>query len=254
MNSEYDSGINTQQQVPIRLRDKHATTGVVMRLVLVGPPGSGKGTQARRLAERLGLTYIGTGDMLREAIAQNTERGRRVADLIKQGLLVPDSEVNALIGELFQGPQRPRCFVTDGYPRTRAQAEAFDQLLSQLGLPLDAVIHLTIPDDEVVRRIAGRRCCTNPACGVCFNIYFQPPRREGLCDKCGSPLAQRDDDREETVRRRLQEFHKNTQALLDHYRRQGLVREVSAVDQVETIYTNILQAIPARDGQSSCPS
>jgi adenylate kinase len=225
-----------------------------MRLVLVGPPGSGKGTQARRLAERLGLTYIGTGDMLREAIAQDSDRGRRVADLIKQGLLVPDAEVNALIAELFQRPQRPRCFVTDGYPRTRAQAEAFDQLLAQLGLPLDAVIHLTIPDDEVVRRIAGRRCCTNPSCGICYNIYLQPPLQEGICDKCGSPLAQRDDDREETVRRRLQEFHKNTNALLDHYRQQGLVRDVSAVDNVETIYSNIIQAIHPADGHSSCAS
>ncbi|GIW85659.1 MAG: adenylate kinase [Thermogemmata sp.] len=225
-----------------------------MRLVLVGPPGSGKGTQARRLAERLGLTYIGTGDMLREAIAQGSERGRRVADLIKQGLLVPDAEVNALIAELFQGPQRPRCFVTDGYPRTRAQAEAFDQLLARLGLPLDAVINLTIPDEEVVRRIAGRRCCTNSACGICYNIYFQPPRQPGVCDKCGSPLAQRDDDREETVRRRLQEFHKTTDALLEHYRQQGLVRDVSAVDHVETIYANILQAARPPDGhQAACP-
>lgn len=225
-----------------------------MRLVLVGPPGSGKGTQAHRLAERLGLVYIGTGDMLREAIAQNTERGRRVADLIKQGLLVPDAEVNALVADLFHGPHQPRCFVTDGYPRTRAQAEAFDQLLASLKLPLDAVINLTIPDDEVVRRIAGRRCCTNPACGVCYNIYFQPPSRDGICDRCGSPLAQRDDDREETVRRRLQEFHKTTDALLEHYRRQGLVRDVSAVDNVENIYANILQAIPAPRGRSSCSS
>lgn len=228
--------------------------GVRMRLVLVGPPGSGKGTQARRLAERLGLTYIGTGDMLREAIAQGSERGRRVADLIKQGLLVPDAEVNALITELFQGPQPPRCFVTDGYPRTRAQAEAFDQLLARLGLPLDAVINLTIPDEEVVRRIAGRRCCTNSACGVCYNIYFQPPRQPGVCDKCGSALAQRDDDREETVRRRLQEFHKTTDALLDHYRQQGLVRDVSAVDHVETIYANILQAAQTSDGHQAARS
>jgi adenylate kinase len=223
-----------------------------MRLVLVGPPGSGKGTQARRLAERLGLAYIGTGDMLREAIACNSARGQRVAELIQQGLLVPDTEVNALVAELFQGPQRPRCFVTDGYPRTQAQAEAFDQLLAQLGLPLDAVIHLTIPDEEVVRRIAGRRCCSNPHCGVCYNIYFQPPAKNGVCDKCGAPLVQRPDDREETVRRRLQQFHTTTQHLLEHYRRRGLVREVSAVDTVENIYANILRAAAATPGYSSC--
>ncbi len=214
-----------------------------MRLVLVGPPGSGKGTQAKRLAERLGLTYIGTGDMLREAIAQNTPRGQRVADLIKQGALVSDGEVNDLVAELFQKDDRPQCFVTDGYPRTRAQAVAFDELLKCYGLSLDAVVQLVIPDEEVVKRIAGRRCCSNPKCSICYNVYYQPPQQTDRCDRCGAPLVQREDDREETIRRRLQEFHRNTAPMLEYYNQFQLVHEVSALDDVETVYANILRSV-----------
>jgi adenylate kinase len=216
-----------------------------MRLVLVGPPGSGKGTQAEMLVERLGVTYIGTGDILRAAIRDGTPMGRRVEPVMKQGLLVADSDVNEVVAELFRRPDRPERFVMDGYPRTYSQAVAFDALLAQQFLALDAVINLDIPDDEVVKRISGRRCCNNPTCGVCFNVYFKPSIASGKCDKCGSPLMLRDDDKEETVRRRLAEFHKNTSALLDHYRAKNLVRDVAATDPVETIYQNIVKAIGA---------
>src|SRR5262249_29933735 len=191
-----------------------------MRLVLVGPPGSGKGTQAEKLVERLGLTYIGTGDILRDEIRRGTDLGRRIESLMRQGLLVPDRDVNEVVAELFRR-DRPERFVMDGYPRTLAQANAFDALLAQQFLNLDGVVNLTIPDDEVVKRISGRRCCSKPDCGVCYNVYYKPSKVSGTCDKCGSPLILRDDDREETVRRRLAEFHKNTQALLDHYRAKG---------------------------------
>jgi adenylate kinase len=214
-----------------------------MRLVLVGPPGSGKGTQAEKLVSRLGLRYIGTGEILREAIRAGTEMGRRVKPLMDQGLLVPDSEVNEVVAELFRGNHRPERFVADGYPRTYSQAVAFDALLTQQVLALDAVVNLTIPDEEVVRRISGRRCCSNPACGVCYNVNYRQSRVSGKCDKCHSPLILRDDDKEETVRRRLGEFHKNTDALIDHYDKRGLLREVDATDPVETIYDNILKAV-----------
>ncbi|MDB5313059.1 MAG: adk 2 [Gemmataceae bacterium] len=215
-----------------------------MRLVLVGPPGSGKGTQSDLLVKRLGLVEVGTGDILRLAIKQRTPVGVQVEPLLKQGLLVPDEIVNKLVAELFRGPNRPECFVMDGYPRTYAQAVAFDALLAQEMMNLDGVINLAIADDEVVRRISGRRCCSNlPACGVCYNIYAKPSKVPGKCDKCGSDLVLRDDDKEETVRRRLQEFHKNTAELLDHYRRKKLLREVSATDPVETIYANIVTAL-----------
>ena len=217
--------------------------GRLMRLVLVGPPGSGKGTQAKRLSERLGLTYIGTGDMLRAAIARGTEMGKRVKPLMDQGLLVADTEVNDVVAELFRGPDRPNRFVMDGYPRTLSQAIAFDVLLRQQFLALDAVINLTIADDEVVKRISGRRCCPKPGCGQCFHIQANPPHSSGKCDRCGTPLILRDDDKEETVRRRLREFHRNTDALIAHYRKQDLVRDISAADAVETIYDNIVKAI-----------
>lgn len=214
-----------------------------MRLVLVGPPGSGKGTQAKRLCDRLNLVSIGTGEILREAIRQKTKVGLEVEPLIKQGRLVPDVIVNDVVAELFRRPDRPERFVMDGYPRTYSQAIAFDALLRQEYVQLDAVVNLTIPDDEVVRRISGRWCCANPSCGICYHVVASPPKKPGICDRCGSMLCQRDDDREETVRRRLQEFYSKTDDLIAHYSRAGLVRNVSALVPVETIYTNIVQAI-----------
>lgn len=214
-----------------------------MRLVLVGPPGSGKGTQAEKLCERLALAYVGTGNILREAIKQNTPVGQIAKPLIDRGLLVPDTVVNDVVAELFR-TTRPAKFVMDGYPRTYAQAIAFDALLAQQFLKLDMVINLTIADDEVVRRIGSRRCCPNKACGASYNLAFRPPKKEGVCDRCGSPLVLRDDDKEETIRRRLVEFHKNTDALIEHYRRAGLLRDVSALEPVDVVFRNIEQVLP----------
>jgi adenylate kinase len=214
-----------------------------MRLVLVGPPGSGKGTQAEKLVKQLGVVYVGTGAILRAAIERGTEMGKRVKPLMDQGLLVPDTEVNDVVAELFRSSARPDCFVMDGYPRTYSQAIAFDALLRQQFLALDAVINLTIPDDEVVKRISGRRCCAKLDCAVCFNVYYKPSKVPGKCDRCGSPLVLRDDDKEETVRRRLGEFHKNTDQLITHYRHLKLVRDVAATDSPEAIYTNIIRAL-----------
>ncbi len=209
-----------------------------MRLVLVGPPGSGKGTQAEKLCERFGLTYIGTGNMFREAIKQNTAVGQVAKPLIERGLLVPDIVVNDLVAELF-AIKRPESFVIDGYPRTYAQAIAVDALLAQHYLKLDAVISLTIEDDEVVRRISSRRSCSSKTCQTLYNIAFKPPRVANICDKCSSPLMLRDDDKEETIRRRLVEFHKNTEALIEHYRRAKLLREISAHDSIDAVFQAI---------------
>lgn len=214
-----------------------------MRLVLVGPPGSGKGTQAERLVRHFDVTQVGTGAMFRDAIDRGTAIGQLAGPLIKQGLLVPDPVVNDVVAELFRGPQRPDGFVMDGYPRTYAQAVAFDALLRLEFLPLDAVVNLTIADDEVVRRISGRLCCPNPGCGICFHTTARPPKVAGMCDACGGPIVVREDDKEETIRRRLGEFHKNTDALLDHYRKQGLVRDIAATDPPDVIFQNILKAL-----------
>ncbi len=218
---------------------------MLMRLVLIGAPGSGKGTQARKLCERLGLLYIGTGDILRAAIRQNTTVAREAKPLIDAGRLVPDTMANDLVAELFRA-QHPEQFVMDGYPRTYSQAIAFDALLAQQFLKLDAVVDLAVSDDDVVRRIGSRRCCSNSACGVCYNLEFQRPKLPNVCDRCGSTLMNRDDDGETTVRTRLAEFHANTDSLIEHYRRAGLLKEISATDPAETIYQNIVQCLPER--------
>ena len=215
-----------------------------MRLVLVGPPGSGKGTQAQRLVRSLSLTYVGTGDILREAIRLGTPVGREAEPLIKHGLLVSDPLVNDVVAELFRGPHRPARFVMDGYPRTYAQAIAFDALLRQQFLKLDAVVNLDIADEDVVSRISFRRICSNPTCAAPYHLHARPPQKPNVCDLCGSPLMCRDDDIEETVRRRLVEFHKNTDALLEHYERQGLVKNISALDPMDVIYNNIIKSLP----------
>lgn len=214
-----------------------------MRLVLVGAPGSGKGTQAELLVKRLGLTYVGTGAILRDAVARGTPIGKHVQSIMDQGLLVPDVVVNQIVAELLQRPDRPENFVLDGYPRTQAQAVYFDQLLSNLRLKLDGVLSFAISDDEVVRRISSRRVCADKACDATYNLAHRRPQVDGVCDKCGSPLIQRDDDREETVRRRMQEFHRNTDALIEHYRRTGLLREIDATQPVEEIYASVRKAL-----------
>jgi len=214
-----------------------------MRLVLVGAPGSGKGTQAERLVRELQLTSIGTGEILRDAIRRKTPIGLLAEPFIKRGELVPDVLVNDLVAELFRA-NRPDRFVMDGYPRTASQAASFDALLKQQYLTLDAVINLTIDDEEVVRRISSRWCCTKKDCGICFNTTARPPKKTGICDRCQSPLAQRDDDKEETVRKRLVGFHFVTDDLIAHYRRQNLVRDVPATDAVDVIYQNILAQLP----------
>ncbi|CAN5120821.1 adenylate kinase [soil metagenome] len=187
-----------------------------MRLVLIGAPGSGKGTQAELLVKRLGLTYVGTGEMLRAAIAAGTPTGLQVKPLMEQGLLVPDVTVNDVVADLLRRKDRPEAFVMDGYPRTYAQAIAFDALLNQLYLKLDGVVSFAISDDEVVRRINSRRAKSTKV---------------------------RDDDNETTVRRRLEEFHKNTDNLIEHYRRAGLLREIDATQPVELIYSDVLKSL-----------
>lgn len=207
-----------------------------MRLVLIGPPGSGKGTQAELLVARLGLMSIGTGAILRDAIAGRTEIGQAVGPLLERGAYAPDAIVNDIVAERLR--DRPESFVLDGYPRTYAQAISLDALLRQQLQKLDAVFLLTICDDDVVRRITDRRSCANPNCGGGVT-----PKRAMICDACGDALIVRDDDTEATARRRLLAFHKNTDRLLAHYRDAGVLCEVPAMEPVETIYTNIAKAL-----------
>ena len=212
-----------------------------MRLILIGPPGSGKGTQAKLLSCRLHLAQIGTGDILREAIRHKTPLGELAEPYVSSGQLVPDDLVNEVVAERFRRPDRPEAFVMDGYPRTLAQAVSFDQVLREQFLDLTAVILLAADDDEIVRRLSGRLSC--PRCKATFHLVCNPPRKAGVCNVCSTPLIQRLDDREETVRERLRVYHANTCGLVTHYRAAGLLRELSGVGSIEEIYGRILQAL-----------
>jgi adenylate kinase len=212
-----------------------------MRLILLGPPGSGKGTQAKLLSQRLGLAHISTGDILREAVRLKTPAGRLAHPYLDSGQLVPDDFVNEMVADRFRRDDRPEKFVMDGYPRTLAQAASFDQALRQQFLGLDAVVQLLADVEEVVRRLSGRWSC--PTCKTPYHTLFKPPRIPGLCDLDGTRLVQREDDKEETIRRRMAVYHENTEALVDYYRRQNLLRPVNGTGDIEAIYARILQAL-----------
>jgi adenylate kinase len=215
-----------------------------MRIILLGSPGSGKGTQAKLLSDRLGLAHFGTGDILREAMRKGLPAGKLAEPYVNQGKLVPDSLVNELINSRFHGDDRPQSFVTDGYPRTLAQAESFDEVLHQQGLDLDAVIFIDVNDEAIVKRLSGRWSC--PKCKATYHKVNCPPRREGICDhhpEEPTALIQRLDDREDTVRERLKHYHANTVDLIPHYRNQGLLRQVDGDGDVEQVYCQIMKAV-----------
>lgn len=228
-----------------------------MRLILVGPPGSGKGTQAKLLSKRLNLAHIGTGDILRESVRQGTPLGLLAAPYIASGHLVPDDLVNEVIVDRFRRDDRPERFVMDGYPRTLAQAASFDQVLRQQFLGLNAVLLFQVDDEEIVRRMSGRWSC--PRCKSTYHLINNPPKETGVCDHCGTKLIQRQDDREETVRERLRIYHANTMGMVPHYRAQGLLREVKGVGDIEQIYAQILHLLhqdkaPCSECSSGPPS
>ncbi|HVS37864.1 MAG TPA: adenylate kinase [Gemmataceae bacterium] len=219
-----------------------------MRLILLGPPGSGKGTQAALLCRRNGLEHIGTGDILRQAIANHTPTGEQARPFVETGKLVPDGLVNDIVAERFQRDDRPDKFVMDGYPRTEAQAASFDQVLRQQFLDLTAVVLLCVSDEAIVGRLAGRWSCPKAGCKATYHTQTNPPRVAGVCDDCGAQLVQRDDDRPETVRRRLVVYHKNTEKLIPHYAKQGLLRRVEGDGEIERVYQNIMKALQAQAG------
>lgn len=213
-----------------------------MRLIFLGPPGSGKGTQAKFLRDRLQLLHISTGDILRDAVARGTPLGKQAEPYMRSGQFAPDSLVNDLIYECFNREDRPERFIMDGYPRTQAQAVAFDAVLRQQFLDLTAVIQLLVDDEEIVHRLSGRLTC--PKCKATYHLRDKPPRRPGLCDECGTALVQREDDKEDTVRRRLALYHQSTAELVPYYRVRGLLHEVIGRGDVEQIYQNIRKALP----------
>lgn len=208
-----------------------------MRLVFLGPPGAGKGTQARELAREWGVPHLATGDMLREAAAAGNRLGLEAKRHMDQGALVPDDVVVGLMRERLARPDAARGFIVDGFPRTIAQAEALAQVLKDQGQQLDVVISFEVSEQELLRRLTGRRVCR--ACQTAYHLVFAPPLRPGVCDRCGGELYQREDDGERPVRIRLEVYARQTSPLLDYYRQRGLLAAVAG----EGAITAVRQAV-----------
>ncbi|KQX59158.1 MULTISPECIES: adenylate kinase [unclassified Streptomyces] len=213
-----------------------------MRIVLVGPPGAGKGTQAAFLAKNLGIPHISTGDLFRANISQGTPLGVEAQSYMKAGQLVPDSVTIGMAEDRMHQADAEGGFLLDGFPRNVAQAEALDAFLKADGIQLDAVLDLEVPEDEVVKRIAGRRICRKDSSHV-FHVTYNAPKTEGVCDVCGGELYQRDDDTEETVRKRLSVYHTETEPIIDYYRAQNLVSTISALGKVDEVTAKAMDAI-----------
>ncbi|WP_330174130.1 adenylate kinase [Streptomyces sp. NBC_01498] len=213
-----------------------------MRIVLVGPPGAGKGTQAAYLATNLSIPHISTGDLFRANISRGTDLGVQAKSYMDAGNLVPDEVTIAMALDRMGQPDAANGFLLDGFPRNVFQAEALDKALTAEGLHLDAVLDLEVDEDEVVKRIAGRRVCRNDSSHV-FHVTYSPPKEQGVCDECGGELYQRDDDSEETVRTRLEVYHTQTEPIIDHYREQGLVVTISALGKVAEVTERAMAAL-----------
>jgi len=204
-----------------------------VRVAFLGPPGAGKGTQARELAREWGVPHVATGDMLRDAAAAGTPLGREAKGYMDKGALVPDDVIIRMIAERLRRPDAGRGFLLDGFPRTIAQAEGLEHLLKDLGQPLERVVYFDVSEPELLRRLTGRRVCR--VCQTAFNLVSAPPAKAGICDRCGGQLYQREDDSEATVRHRLGVYARQTAPLLDWYRGRGLLVSVPGEGPIETI-------------------
>ena len=216
-----------------------------MNLILLGPPGAGKGTQAQRTVDRYRIPQISTGDILRSAVKEGTPLGVKAKGFMDQGKLVPDEIVIGIIEERLKAKDCNPGFILDGFPRTIPQADALEPILAKLGKKIDHVINIEVDPEELVRRLTGRRTCKN--CGAMFHVLFQPPEKEGMCDRCGGTLYQRADDNEEAIRTRLKEYEKQTSPLIQYYRGRKTIRSIQGVggpDQIFEQIARVLDAVP----------
>ncbi|NMB97994.1 MAG: adenylate kinase [Clostridiaceae bacterium] len=212
-----------------------------MRLVLLGAPGAGKGTQADVLKEKLGIPHISTGDIFRSNIKNNTELGKKAKEYIDKGLLVPDEITVNIVKNRLKGEDCKAGFILDGFPRTIPQAEFLDRILSELNISLDYVLNIHVSDEDLVKRLSGRRVC--PKCGKSYHITYNPPLREDICDECGSKLIQRDDDKEETVINRLKTYHQQTEPLIEYYKNKGKLVTAIGQEEIEDTTKEVMKVL-----------
>ena len=221
-----------------------------MYLILLGPPGAGKGTQAERLERELCLPHVASGDLFRENLRNETELGLLAKTYMDKGDLVPDDVTIAMVRDRLQRPDCEQGAILDGFPRTQAQAEGLDEMLADMGRSLDGVLYIAVPDEELVGRLSGRWICRQ--CQTPYHIIFSPPAREGVCDACGGQLYQRDDDKPGTVRARLKVYHEQTAPLIDYYRQAGLLVQVDGAGGIEAVSGALLEAAcDLRDGSDT---
>ena len=214
-----------------------------MKIVMLGGPGAGKGTQAKIIAERYSIPHISTGDIFRANIKEGTELGKKAKTYMDQGGLVPDELVVDLVADRLTWEDAKEGFVLDGFPRTIPQAEALTKALKEMGTELDYAIDIEVPDQNIIERMGGRRACVS--CGATYHLVNIPPKTEGKCDKCGSDLILRDDDKPETVKKRLDVYHEQTQPLIEYYQELGLLREVDGTVQMNEVFDAIAAILGA---------
>ncbi len=212
-----------------------------MHILLMGPPGAGKGTQAAKLVEEFGVAHISTGDMFRAAVKNQTELGKRAQECMAAGKLVPDDVTIGIVKERLAQDDCKKGFILDGFPRTVEQAEALEKILKELDLALDCALNIDVPSAELVERAVGRRICKK--CGATYNIKFKPPVKEGICDACGGELYQRADDSEATMKNRLAVYDEQTKPLIAFYKQNGLYKEVDGRQSMEAVYSDIIAAL-----------
>ena len=214
-----------------------------MKIIMLGAPGAGKGTQAKKIADKYQIPHISTGDIFRANIKEGTELGKKAKSYMDQGLLVPDELTLELIMDRFQNPDCANGYVLDGFPRTIPQAEALTAALEKNGETIDYAINVEVPDDNIVARMSGRRACL--ACGATYHVVYAPTKEEGICDRCGEKLVLRDDDKPETVKKRLDVYHSQTQPLIDYYTKQGKLVEVDGTQNVDAVFDAIVKILGA---------
>lgn len=219
-----------------------------MKIIMLGAPGAGKGTQAKRISEKYGIPHISTGDIFRANMKAGTDLGKKAKEFIDKGLLVPDDLTIDLLMERIGREDCANGYVLDGFPRTISQAESLTEALKNQGDKADLAIDIYVTDDHIVNRMSGRRACLT--CGSTYHIVYAPPKQEGICDKCGSSLILRDDDKAETVKKRLAVYHTQTQPLLEYYEKKDILFEVDGTQDMEKVFSDIVKILGAHYGSN----